>query len=113
MAVTKASFLANPLRLFALCGVTVLMSAWTGIAHGDEPKTPIAGLDQKAPGAKVTRGEAVQAALKTMPGKVTDVTVERKRGKQVYVIEVVADKGGRENDVLVDMATGEVLGVDD
>ena len=40
----------------------------------------------------------------------TDVTIEKKRGKNVYVIEVVADKDGAETDVLVDTDMGAVLG---
>jgi len=88
------------------------MPGLAGVASADDEKASIDGLDQKAPGASLTRGEAMQTALKTLPGKVTDITVERKRGKQVYVIEVVADNGGGENDVLVDMQTGQVLGVE-
>jgi len=50
--------------------------------------------------------------LKELSGKVTDVTVERKRGKQVYVIEIVGEKDGSENDVLIDMQTGAFLGIE-
>jgi uncharacterized membrane protein YkoI len=62
--------------------------------------------------AKITKEQASQSALQTVPGQVTDVTVERKRGKNVYVVEIVADKGGGETDVLVDMESGKVLGVE-
>jgi uncharacterized membrane protein YkoI len=112
MATAGDNSLIRALRILTLCSAAALMPVWTGIAGADDKKEPIAGLDQKAPGAKVTRGEAVQAALKVMPGKVTDVTVERKRGRQVYVIEVVAEKDGGENDILVDMQTAEVLGIE-
>lgn len=61
---------------------------------------------------RVTKEQATETALKTLPGKVTDFTIERKRGKEVYVIEIVADKDGSENDVLVDMTTGVVIGID-
>jgi uncharacterized membrane protein YkoI len=47
-----------------------------------------------------------------MPGQVTDITVERKLGKNVYVVEIIADKGGDETDVLVDMESGKVLGIE-
>ena len=50
--------------------------------------------------------QATQAALQALPGKVTDVTIEKKRGKTVYVIEIVAEKDGAETDVLVDMDLG-------
>ena len=62
--------------------------------------------------AEITKEQASQNALQAMPGKVTDITVERKLGKNVYVVEIVADKGGDETDVLVDMSLGKVLGVE-
>ena len=65
-----------------------------------------------APGGTISEEEARQAALKALPGKVTDVTVEKKRGKTVYVIEIVAEKDGVETDVLVDMTSGTVLGME-
>jgi uncharacterized membrane protein YkoI len=65
-----------------------------------------------ATGAKISREQATQAALAELPGEVTDVTIERKRGKMVYVIEIVAKKNGAETDVLVDMDSGKVLGME-
>ena len=62
--------------------------------------------------AKVSRDQATQIALQALPGKVTDVTVERKRGKVVYVIEIVAQKDGAETDVLIDMQSGAIIGMD-
>jgi uncharacterized membrane protein YkoI len=112
MTTTRARRVVHTFRVLAICSAVTLMPGWAGIANADDEKASIDGLDQKASGASLTRGEAMQVALKTLPGKVTDITVERKRGKQVYVIEVVADNGGGENDVLVDMQTGQVLGVD-
>jgi tellurite resistance protein len=64
-----------------------------------------------APG-KISREQATQAALQALPGRVTDVTIEKKRGKTVYVIEIVAEKDGAETDVLVDIDSGTVLGMD-
>lgn len=61
---------------------------------------------------KITQQQATANALKVLPGKVTDFTVERKRGKEVYVVEIVSDKDGSENDVLIDMTTGAVIGID-
>ena len=61
---------------------------------------------------KISKEQATQAALQALPGKVTDVTIEKKRGKTVYVIEIVAEKDGAETDVLVDMTSGAVLGMD-
>ena len=103
---------ARAARVLAFCAIAVLPPAFMGAAHGEQKSDPMATAGEKAPGAKITKGEAMQAALKTLPGKVTDVTVERKKGKQVYVIEIVAEKDGSETDVLVDMETGAVLGID-
>ncbi len=61
---------------------------------------------------RITKEQATENALKTLPGKVTDFTIERKRGREVYVVEIVSDKDGSENDVLVDMTTGVVIGID-
>jgi uncharacterized membrane protein YkoI len=61
---------------------------------------------------KISKEQASQSALQAVPGQVTDVTIERKLGKTVYVIEVIADKGGDETDVLVDMDSGKVLGIE-
>ena len=60
----------------------------------------------------ISERQATQIALKAVPGEVTDVAIETKKGKKVYVIEIIAKKGGKETDVFVDMDTGEVLGTD-
>ena len=60
----------------------------------------------------ISERQATQIALKAVPGEVTDVGIETKKGKKVYVIEIIAKKGGKETDVFVDMETGEVLGTD-
>ena len=66
----------------------------------------------KADVAKISKEQATQNALAALPGEVTDATVEKKRGKNVWVIEIVAAKDGAETDVLVDMQTGAVIGFD-
>lgn len=60
--------------------------------------------------AKVSEEQATQIALKRMPGEVTSVVIERKRGRNVYVVEIQTPKG--EKDVLVDIQTGEVVGTE-
>ena len=40
----------------------------------------------------------------------TDVAIEKKFGKPTYVVEIDAD--GTETDVIIDIDTGEVLGVE-
>jgi uncharacterized membrane protein YkoI len=64
-----------------------------------------------APAAKVSVEEAKLIALKMIPGEVTSVEIEKKRGRQVYTVEIQnPDKG--EIDVFVDVQTGEVVGTD-
>jgi hypothetical protein len=65
---------------------------------------------QKSAAAKITVENAKKIALQRVPGKVTDVTIERKKGKNVYVVEIQTD--GREVDVFVDTQTGEIVGTD-
>jgi uncharacterized membrane protein YkoI len=74
----------------------------------DEPVARTAAI----PHAKISEEQAKQAALKAVPGAVTDATIEKKRGKMVYVIEIVARDDGAETDVLVDMDSGAVLSVE-
>lgn len=84
-----------------------LMAAWLGLAGPVE-----AAETRAAPAARITAEQATAAALRALPGKVTDVTIEKKRGKNVYVIEVVSEKDGAETDVFVDLESGQVLGMD-
>jgi Peptidase propeptide and YPEB domain len=65
---------------------------------------------QKSAAAKITTENAKKIALQRVPGKVTDVTIERKKGRNVYVVEIQTE--GREVDVFVDTQTGEVVGTD-
>jgi uncharacterized membrane protein YkoI len=62
-------------------------------------------------GTKITKEQATKVALEQVPGKVTDVTIEKKRGKNVYVVEILSPDQG-EKDVLVDMESGKVLGTE-
>ena len=69
--------------------------------------------DQKAKGAKtISQDEAKQIALKAVPGKVMEVTIEKKLGANRYVVEVMPANGRKEVDVVIDMANGKVLAVD-
>ncbi|WP_114972315.1 PepSY domain-containing protein [Rhodoferax ferrireducens] len=60
---------------------------------------------------KISEEQAKAIALKKMPGKVTDVAIEKKRGKTVYVVEVMTESQG-EKDVFIDMQSGAVVGTD-
>lgn len=66
---------------------------------------------------KITEDEAVQIALKAVAGQRTkkSVTIERQRGKTVYVVEIIATEDigtGVETDVFIDPMTGEVVGTE-
>ena len=49
--------------------------------------------------------------LNASPAKVTDVAIEKKGGKNVYVIEIQSPEQG-EKDVFVDIETGKIVGTD-
>jgi Peptidase propeptide and YPEB domain len=65
---------------------------------------------QKSPVAKISREQATKIALEQIPGRVTDVTIERKLGKNVYVVEIRTPRG--EKDVFVDIETGKIVGTE-
>jgi len=76
------------------------------------PALPQAEAQRKStPEAKITPEQASKIALEKIPGNVTDVTIERKRGKNVYVVEIQTENDG-EKDVFVDIKTGRVVGTD-
>jgi hypothetical protein len=66
---------------------------------------------QRKTGAKISPEQASKIALEKIPGNVTDVTIERKRGKGVYVVEIQTPDEG-EKDVLVDIKTGRIVGTE-
>jgi hypothetical protein len=67
-------------------------------------------LKQKSPVAKISPEQARKIALERMPGKATDVKIERKLGKNVYVVEIQTQRG--EKDVFVDIESGKILGTE-
>ena len=60
---------------------------------------------------QITEEEAIAIALAVVPGRVTDVDIEKKFDKMTYVVEIDADDGP-ETDVIIDIYTGEVLGIE-
>jgi uncharacterized membrane protein YkoI len=77
----------------------LLLAPAMAAAQVQQPAPPA----ERAPaGTKITKEQATKIALEQIPGKVTDVTIERKRGKNVYVIEIQSPDQG-EKDVFVDM----------
>jgi len=71
----------------------------------------VAAEPPRKAGAKISPEEASKIALERIPGNVTDVTIERKRGKEVYVVEILTPNEG-EKDVLVDIKTGRIIGTE-
>jgi len=65
---------------------------------------------QQQPAAKITPAQARKIALERIPGKVTDVTIEKKEGRNVYVVEIQTPNG--EKDVFVDIESGKIVGTD-
>ena len=64
------------------------------------------------PVPKITGAEATAIALKEVPGKANSVSIERKRRRNVYVVEIIEKNSGAEVDVFVDIENGEVVGTD-
>jgi uncharacterized membrane protein YkoI len=90
----------------------LLLAAVVGIGPGRAAETRDGGTPVAMKAGKISKEVATKNALAALPGEVTDVTVEKKRGKNVWVIEIVAAKDGAETDVLIDMDTGAVIGMD-
>jgi uncharacterized membrane protein YkoI len=85
----------------------------------DNPASDVSGvgklrdkpLKYTPPVAKITGDQATKIALERIPGKVTSLKIERKRGKNVYVVEIqTRDRG--ERDVFVDIESGQIVGTD-
>lgn len=66
----------------------------------------------KPPVAKIDHKQAMEIALKEIPGEVVSTDIERIGKHNVYTVEIIADKDGGEYDVFVDIATGDVVGTD-
>ncbi len=60
----------------------------------------------------ISEDEAKVIAEKRVPGKAIDVAIEKKRGVNRYVVEVRPAAGGKELDVIIDMTSGKVIGVE-
>ena len=67
------------------------------------------GARQVAHVRKISEADAKEIALRTVPGKVIVVEIEKKLGAKRYVVEVIADVDGAETDVIIEMETGKVL----
>jgi len=77
----------------------------------DAEPTPVEIEDPEELVPEMSEERAKELALAEVPGKVTDIEIERKFGILAYVVEVDPDSGP-ETDVIIDMETGEVLGTE-
>ena len=90
--------------------------ASSGMDAEDHPQRKLAQAIERTQGQattptpKITTEQASEIALKLVPGRVTSVVIERKRGRNVYVVEIQTNGG--EKDVFVDIETGRVVGTD-
>ena len=64
-----------------------------------------------AAGGEGLGDQATKIALSEFPARSPSVTIERKHGKNVYVVEIQTPKDG-EKDVFVDIESGKIVGTD-
>jgi uncharacterized membrane protein YkoI len=83
--------------------------AWAQINSAHVVNTATAG---KGGAKRISEDEAKKAALKAVPGKVTDIQIEKKQGVDRYVVEVQPLKGGEEVDVVIDLNNGKVVAIE-
>lgn len=63
-------------------------------------------------GKSISQDDAKLIALRAVPGKALNVAVEKQKGINRYVVEVMPVAGGKELDVIIDMASGKVMGIE-
>jgi uncharacterized membrane protein YkoI len=95
-------------RIYAGLLAILLASA---VADAQAQRQPSPGTERAPPAAKISEEQATKIALERIPGKVTEVKIERKLGRNVYVVEIQTPNEG-EKDVFVDIVTGQIVGTD-
>jgi uncharacterized membrane protein YkoI len=93
---------------WGLLGSLLLFAPTLGVVQAQQPGP---SKERARPAAKITQEQAKKIALERIPGEVTDVVIEKKGGKNVYVIEIQSPEQG-EKDVFVDIETGKIVGTD-
>ena len=93
---------------WGLLASLLLVAPAVAVAQAQQPGP---SKERAPPAAKITEEQAKKIALERIPGKVTDVAIEKKGGKNVYVIEIQSLEQG-EKDVFVDVETGKIIGTD-
>jgi uncharacterized membrane protein YkoI len=87
---------------------SLLLAPTIAVAQAQQPGP---SKERAPPAAKITKEQAMKIALERIPGEVTDVVIEKKHGRNVYVIEIQSREQG-EKDVFVDIETGKIVGTD-
>jgi uncharacterized membrane protein YkoI len=100
---------ATAMKMMIYVGLLAVVLA-PAISGAQERRQPGRGTERTAPVPKITEEQATKIALERIPGEVTEVKIERKRGKHVYAVEIQTPKG--EKDVFVDIQTGEIVGIE-
>ena len=103
-----------PLLAFALCLTGLGLASDSANAQTKKAAAPMAApTKSKTVSAKKSDDELKAIAVATVPGQAIDVAIEWKLGANRYVVEVLSTKaGGAEVDVLIDMDTYKVIGLD-
>jgi uncharacterized membrane protein YkoI len=108
------------IKLFSIVFSIGIASGNAAALEGSMTVLAQAGATSKSQAASVpakvaktiTEDEAKKLALQAVPGKVIDVAIEKKKGADRYVVEVVPAKGGKEVDVIIHMTTGKILAIE-
>jgi uncharacterized membrane protein YkoI len=98
-------------QIVLTAGMIIVIVLFAGSAYAEASK---AGNKPQFTSAavKISEEKASEIALKEVPGVVTSVDIEKKNGKNVYVVEIIEKGSGEEVDVFVDIETGKVVGTD-
>lgn len=88
-------------------------TSFTTVGVSASAKTADVGAAAAPAGGKtISQDDAKLIAVKAVPGKAINVAVEKQKGINRYVVEVVPVAGGKELDVIIDMASGKVIGIE-
>ena len=82
------------------------------LAQSPNTSKDAAKVQSLKPAKTISEDQAKQIAEKAVPGKAIDVAIEKKRGANRFVVEVAPAAGGKEVDVIIDMTSGKVLGIE-
>ena len=92
--------------------VTLLASACLTctlqLAHADDDATPAEAARMQKSGEIMSEEDLMKRVHSEFPGKVVEMELERKGGRYVYEVEVVSEKGVKQ-EMQFDAKTGDLL----